>query len=142
MAVAEMNAPKGLAVDAPLGGISAQIGSESYALVLRNGEIERFEEHRIGLFQFLDQLLKNEAKVSHCRDIVALGLVGAGKSDVEADALIAEIPPHANIALRGVARDLVFAAFTDPDAVKKKDETEVGSSAPESNESALTPKSA
>lgn len=141
MAIADAKAAKGLAVDAPLGGISAQLGNRSFPLLLRNGEIERFEEHRkIGIFAFLDTILNNTARVTYCRDIVALGLVGAGMSDVEADRTIEDLPPNANMALRGVASALVYAAFADPEP-KKKD-VEAGSSEKTPEAKATTPKTA
>lgn len=120
MAITGSKAAKGLAVEAPVGGISAQLGKKSFPLVLRNGEIERFEEHRnVGVFEVLDQILQNKAKATYCRDLVALGLVGAGMADVRADKVLDDLPPHANLALRGIARDLVFAAFADPEPKKK-----------------------
>lgn len=112
---------------APAGGIVEQLGSESRPLVLRNGEIERFEEHHdLGIFEVLDRLLgKGFPQVRHCRDLVALGLVGGGLADKSADALVADLPPHENMRVRQMAKDLVFAAFVEPD--KKKVEKPVGS---------------
>ena len=69
-----------ITADAPLGGTLEQLGGESRPLILRNGEIERFErQHGLGIFAMLDQLLgKGEPQARHCRDLVALGLVGGG----------------------------------------------------------------
>ena len=116
---------------APAGGTVEQLGGESRPLILRNGEIERFErQHGVGIFAFLDQLLgRGEVKSSHCRDIVALGLVGAGLNDKSADKLVDDLPPYENHRIRAMAQDLVLAAFLPPDAGKKKVDGLAGSSA-------------
>lgn len=100
------------------------IGGVSRKLLLRNGEIERFEVQYapFGLFQLLDQLVGRgaEAQVRHVRDIVALGLIGAGMSDRSADELIAGLPPSENIHLRNIAKILMVRTFMPPDAAIKK----------------------
>ena len=112
-----------LAVEAPAGGISAQLGEQSHQLVLTNGGIERFEkQHDLGIYAFLKQVLAGDAKSHQCRDAVALGLVGAGMSDKDADRILSGLKPHHNLSLQGVARELVFAAFYDPEQDKKKAE--------------------
>jgi hypothetical protein len=92
-----------------------EIGGETRRLKLRNGEIERFEEQYapFGLFGLWGQLLGggSEPQVRHVRDIVALGLVGAGMPDKDADKLIADLPPSENIALRAIARRLLGVTF-------------------------------
>jgi len=107
---------------APIGGCVAQLGGRSYPLVLRNGEIERFErQHDIGVFDVFDKLLGNGvAQVRHIRDLIALGLVGGGLSDMEADAIVSELPPSENLKMRGVAQNLLVAAFIPPGEDKKK----------------------
>lgn len=116
---------------APDGGIVAELGGKSRPLLLRNGEIERFEAQHapLGIFQFLYQLLGQVDQVTqrreyptatHCRDIVALGLVGGGLTDMEADAVVGGLTPRDLIQVRTVARDLVMAAFA-PKEDKKKD---------------------
>jgi len=139
MAISGAKPAKGVSCQAPLGGISAQLGVKSFPLLLRTGEIERFEEHRdIGIFAFFDALLKNTAKVTHCRDVVALGLVGAGMSDAEADRTIDALPPHASMALRAVARELIWAAFAVPE--DKKKDVEAGSLPKARGRKSTTPK--
>jgi hypothetical protein len=112
-----------IAAAAPLGGISAEIDGRSRPLLLRNGEIERFEvQHKLGIFAMLDQLVGRgeHPQARHVRDLVALGLVGGGMSDREADALIASLPAHQNLALRTIASDLVMTAFMPPKPQKKR----------------------
>lgn len=116
-----------VATEAPIGGVARQVGGKTRPLLLTNGEIERFEnQHDLGIFTLLYQCIENTVQARHARDIVALGLVGAGLSDTDADRFVASEPPHRNFALREVARDLLLATFSDPN--KKKDEPEVGSS--------------
>ena len=107
---------------APLGGIVADLGGRSRPLILRNAEIERFEEHYapFGFFEFMGQLLgRGHPQARHCRDIVALGLIGGGLSSGEADKIMADIPPADLMKIRLVAHDLVMAAFA-PIIDKKK----------------------
>ncbi|WP_339764954.1 GTA-gp10 family protein [uncultured Sulfitobacter sp.] len=120
-----------ITADAPLGGTLEQLGGESRPLILRNGEIERFErQHGLGIFAMLDQLLgKGEPQARHCRDLVALGLVGGGLNDKTADKLVDDMPPSENHKIRAMAQDLLLAAFLPPEDKKKADDL-VGSSAP------------
>lgn len=97
------------------------IGGESRRLILRNAEIERFEVQYapFGIFELWDQLIGKASppQVRHVRDLVALGLIGAGLDDVKADALLASLPPSDNLFLRGVAVRLLGLAFV-PAAIK------------------------
>lgn len=119
-----------ITADAPAGGTIEQLGGESRPLILRNGEIERFErQHGLGIFAALDQLLgKGEVQSRHCRDLVALGLVGGGLNDKSADKLVDDLPPHENHRIRSMAQDLVLAAFVPPEDRKKKVDDQAGSS--------------
>ncbi|WP_193217636.1 GTA-gp10 family protein [Roseobacter sp. TSBP12] len=96
------------------GAYEEEIGGESRRLLLRNAEIERFEQqYDFGVFQLFDQLFgRGDApKVSHVRDIVALALVGGGMTDRAADALIASLPPSDNLSLRLTAQRLLGVTF-------------------------------
>ena len=96
------------------------IGGESRRLILRNIEIERFEVQYapFGIFDLWDQVIHgNIRRACHARDLVALGLIGAGMADVKADTLIESLPPSENLFLRGVAVRLLGLAFV-PAAVK------------------------
>ena len=120
-----------ITAEAPAGGTLEQLGGESRPLILRNGEIERFErQHGVGIFAMLDQLLgKGEPQARHCRDLVALGLVGAGLNDKTADKLVDDMPPSENHRIRAMAQDLLLAAFIPPEELKKKAGDLAGSSA-------------
>ncbi|MCZ4351531.1 GTA-gp10 family protein [Roseovarius aestuarii] len=119
-----------ITAQAPAGGIVEQLGGESRPLVLRNCEIERFEaQHDLGIFGLLDQLLgKGSVQARHCRDLVALGLVGGGLADKSADKILDDMPPHENARVRAIAQDLIFAAFLPPRDGKKKVGSKSGSS--------------
>lgn len=109
-----------LSIPSPVGGITAQLGAKSFPLLLRNGEIERFEEqYSLGIFAALQDIVSGQPQARHVRDLVALGLVGAGMSDRDADRLVSDLPPHHNMALREVARELLLCAFVDPELQKK-----------------------
>lgn len=115
---------------APAGGIIEQLGGESRPLILRQGEIERFEaQHNLSIFAMLDQLIgKGDPQSRHCRDLVALGLVGGGLADKSADKYVDDLPPSENHRIRAMAADLLFAAFVPADAGKKKADDQAGSS--------------
>lgn len=110
------------------GAYQEEIGGASRRLILRNGEIERFEIQYapFGIFELWDQLFGRGGtpQVRHVRDIVALGLVGGGMSDRAADDLVASLPPSENMRLRAVAQRLLGVTFI-PDVLsvehKKKE---------------------
>lgn len=111
-----------IAAAPPKGGIVAEIGGRSRPLLLRNAEIERFEaQHDLGIFAMLDRLLGRDEKpqARHIRDLVALGLVGAGMPDRAADDIVSDLGPGHNLALRQIAHDLILVAFL-PDKPQKK----------------------
>lgn len=97
------------------GTYEEEIGGMRRRLLLRNGEIERFEIQYapFGVFELWDQLFGKGSppQVRHVRDLVALGLVGGGMSDRAADDLIASLPPAENLALRGIAQRLLGVTF-------------------------------
>lgn len=117
------------------GAYEELIGGVSRRLVLRNGEIERFEIQYapFGIFTLFDQLIGrgDPPQVRHVRDLLALALVGGGMSDREADDLIAGLPPSENIALRGTAQRLIGITFM-PSAVDGRKKKEAGSRQPAS----------
>jgi hypothetical protein len=104
------------------------IGGETRRLLLRNGEIERFEVQYapFGIFALWEQLFGrgDQPQVRHVRDLIALGLVGGGMKDREADELVASLPPSENLALRQMAQRLLGVTFMPAVAdrtVKKKE---------------------
>ncbi len=113
----------GIAIEAPRGGLAEKIGEASYPLVLRNAEIERFEDKHRGIFELWDGFFgRSTAPTStEVRDLIALGLVGAGMKDAVADKLVLALGPDQLLGLFAIGRALIGIAFM-PDAgdVKKK----------------------
>lgn len=107
------------------------IGGQARRLLLRNGEIERFEAQYapFGIFALWDQLFgRGDApQVRHVRDLIALGLVGGGMKDREADELVASLPPSENIALRQMAMRLLGLTFMPAVAERTAKKKEAGS---------------
>ncbi|KZY05272.1 MULTISPECIES: GTA-gp10 family protein [unclassified Sulfitobacter] len=130
-----------ITASAPAGGTIEQLGGESRPLVLRNGEIERFErQHNIGFFTVVESLFgKGDApQVRHCRDLIALGLVGGGLPDRTADKIVDDLPPHENPRIRSMAMDLVGAIYLSEE--DKKKDAELAGSSPKTGRKATTRK--
>lgn len=115
-----------ITAEAPRGGVVEYIGGTSYTFILRNREIERFEDKHRGIFELWDGFFGNGKKPSsrEVRDILALGLVGGGKKDHEADKIILASQPEDLLRLYSIAQAVLGVAFM-PDAmtegeVKKK----------------------
>ena len=126
----------GITAQAPDRGIVAEVGGRSRPLLLRNGEIERFEaQHDFSVFSVYRSLADNTCQVRFIRAIVALALVGGGERDAMADQLVAAEPPHRNFQLREMARDVIAAAFAPE---QKKSDIPAGSQA-ENTQTATTP---
>ena len=109
------------------GGIVETIGDASYAFKLRNREIERFEDQHRGIFDLWEGFFGRGTKPNskEVRDILALGLVGGGMKDDEADAVISKCTPEDLMRLFQIAQAVLGIAFL-PDVgdekVKKKTE--------------------
>lgn len=112
-------------------GYEEVIGGQSRRLLLRNGEIERFEVQYapFGIFALWEQLFGrgDQPQVRHVRDLIALGLVGGGMKDRDADELIANLPPSENLALRGVAQRLLGVTFMPAVVERTAKKKEAGS---------------
>ena len=117
-----------ITAEAPRGGVVEYIGDTSYSFVLRNREIERFEDKHRGIFDFWEGVFGRGKKPSskEVRDIVALGLVGGGMKDHDADKVLMQCGPDKLMHLFQLAQAIVGVAFM-PDAMdeaasKKKTE--------------------
>lgn len=104
-----------MAIAKTAAGLTERIGNQDRPLLLRNGELERFEAQYapFGIFELFDQLFGRgpAPQVRHVRDLVALGLVGGGMGDRAADDLVASLPPSENMHLRAVAQRLLGVTF-------------------------------
>jgi hypothetical protein len=105
------------------------VGGISRPLTLHNAEIERFEvQHApFGIYDLWDRLFERgaEPQARHVRDLVALGLVGAGMTDRAADDLVGALPPSENMALRETARMLLGTTFL-PAVLNSEKKNEAG----------------
>ena len=81
-----------ITAEAPRGGVAEYLGDTSYTFKLRNREIERFEDKHRGIFDLWEGFFERGKKPNskEIRDILALGLVGGGMKDHEADEVIAK----------------------------------------------------
>lgn len=121
-----------IAAESEKGAIRAKIGEREYTLLLRIGEIERWEaKHPTGIFDMWDALHAEgrQPTSTEVRDLVALGLVGGGLSNLEADKAIERSGAIEILALRHIAQALLGAALipgldevidSDGTLVKKK----------------------
>ena len=107
-----------IAAEAQRGGIVEIIGGASYSFRLRNREIERFEDKHRGIFELWDGFFGRGSKPTstEVRDIIALGLVGGGMKDVEADKVVSKCEPEDLMRLFQISQAIIGIAFM-PDAV-------------------------
>ena len=106
-----------ITAEAQRGGIVETIGDASYSFRLRNREIERFEDKHRGVFALWDGFFGRGVKPTstEVRDIIALGLVGGGMKDAEADKTVSKCEPEDLMRLFQIAQAVVGIAFM-PDA--------------------------
>lgn len=115
-----------ITAEAPRGGVVEYIGDTSYTFLLRNREIERFEDKHKGIFELWDSFFGRSTKPSSAevKDLLALALVGGGLKDHEADAVIAKCTPADLMRLFQIAQAVLGVAFmpdvSDEPDVKKK----------------------
>ena len=84
-----------ITTDAPRGGVVEEIDGVTYTFLLRNREIERFEDKHRGIFDVWDGFFDRGAKPTskEVKDLIALALVGGGMKDPEADRLVEAAGP-------------------------------------------------
>ena len=120
-----------ITAEAQRGGIVETIGDASYSFRLRNREIERFEDKHRGNFDLWDGLFGHGTKPTstEVRDIIALGLVGGGIKDADADKAVSKCGPDDLMRLFQIAQAVVGVAFMpdsmDEDAKKKTAEADL-----------------
>jgi len=118
-----------ITAEAPRGGVVDQIDGVTYTLILRNREIERFEDKHRGIFELWNGFYDDGKKPSsrEVRDLVALSLVGGGLSDIKADKIVEDAGPEALLKFYQLAQSIVGVAFMpdifDEPEVKKKTNT-------------------
>ena len=109
-----------ITAEAPRGGVVEYIGDTSYVFLLRNREIERFEDKHRGIFDFWEGMFGRGTKPTstEIRNLLALGLVGGGMKDAEADRVIAKATPADLLRLYQIAQAVLGVAFM-PDTVEE-----------------------
>lgn len=117
-----------ITAEAPRGGVAEYIGDTSYVFRLRNREIERFEDKHRGIFDLWEGIFGRGSKPTstEIRDLLALGLVGGGMKDADADRVISAATPADLMRLYQIAQAVLGVAFM-PDAMdeaSKKKPTE------------------
>lgn len=121
---------KSIAAANPRGGLNATLNGKDVTLLLRMGEIERWEAVHRGIFAMWDALMAQAAMPTsrEVRDLLALALIGGGMPDAEADRFIMDVPTSelmnmaklAQAALAAALLPTVADAFEqDPDMLKK-----------------------
>lgn len=107
----------GIAAEPKRGGVVEEIGGTTYLFLLRNREIERFEDKHRGIFDLWDGFFGDGKKPTsqEVRDLLALGLVGGGMKDAEADKVLARSTPEDLFRLYAIAQAVLGVAFM-PDA--------------------------
>lgn len=117
-----------ITAEAQRGGIVETLGDATYSFKLRNREIERFEDKYRGIFDLWDGFFSRGTKPTskEVRDLVALGLVGGGMKDAQADAVINDCAPEDLMRLYQIAQAVLGIAFMpdigEEEEVKKKTE--------------------
>ena len=111
-----------ITAEAQRGGIVETLGDDTYSFKLRNREIERFEDKYRGIFDLWDGFFGRGAKPTskEVRDLVALGLVGGGMKDAQADAVINECTPEDLMRLYQISQAVLGIAFM-PDVGEEKE---------------------
>lgn len=115
-----------ITAEAPRGGLVEELGGATRTFVLRNREIERFEDKHRGIFDLWDGFYRGGAKPSsrEVRDLLALALVGGGAetgdkvTDAQADAILQQCTPGDLLRLYAIAQAVLGVAFA-PDVGEK-----------------------
>jgi hypothetical protein len=113
----------GIMDKAPRGGVLEEVGGKRRPLLLDLCEIERFEDEHRSIFEVYDGFFGRGAKPNskEVRDLIAIGLVGAGLKDADAAEIVGSTKPKDLQDLYKVAQAMVGIAFY-PDVEDKLDQ--------------------
>ena len=112
--------------DAPRGATKGTVGGKEYTFRLTMEAIERWEDkHPAGIYRFLADIGEGKVTLSQSKDLLAVGLVGAGLSEKEAKAVIDgwkardifDLPPIAS----RLINEAVFPADSDEIDIEQDD---------------------
>ena len=109
-----------ITAEAPRGGVVEYIRDTSHVFLLRNREIQRFEDKHRGIFDLWESMFGRGSKPTstEVRNLLALALVGGGMKDAEADRVIAKATPADLLRLYQIAQAVLGVAFM-PDTVEE-----------------------
>jgi len=109
----------GVLTEAPRGGLAEELAGTVRPLLLRNGEIERFEDAHCGIFEVWDGFMGRGKKPGavQVRDLIALALVGGGMAEDDAGVLVNGLGPGENLRLYELAQGVLGIAFL-PDMIE------------------------
>lgn len=110
--------------EAPRGGLVEELNGAARTFLLRNREIEMFEDKHRGIFDVWEGFFGDGKKPTsnEVRDLIALGLAGAGMKPDQADREVNGLGPDQLMSMYSIAQAMVGIAFM-PDAMngsKKK----------------------
>ena len=102
-----------ITAEAPRGGVCETIADATYVFLLRNREIERFEDKHRGIFELWEAFFGQGTKANskEVKDLLALALVGGGKTDSQADEIIKKSTPADLMRLYQIAQATLGIAF-------------------------------
>jgi hypothetical protein len=102
-----------ITAESPRGGLVEELGEATHTFVLRNREIERFEDKHRGIFDLWDGFYRGGKKPTstEVRDLLALALVGGGLKDAQADGVLKACTPGDLLRLYEIARAVLGIAF-------------------------------
>lgn len=102
-----------ITAESPRGGLVETLGEATHTFLLRNREIERFEDKHRGIFDLWDGFYRGGKKPTstEVRDLLALALVGGGLKDAQADEVLKACTPGDLLRLYAIAQAVLGAAF-------------------------------
>jgi hypothetical protein len=107
------------------GGVAEELGGARYTFLLRNEQIERFEDTHRGVYDLWDGFYGASQKPTsrEVKDILALGLVGGGMAPEAAQKVITNLTPADLLRSYQIAQAILGAAFI-PDLVEAAEDGE------------------
>lgn len=128
-----------ITAEAPRGGVVEEIDGVTYTLILRNREIERFEDKHRGIFEIWDGFFSRGQKPSsnEVKDLIALALVGGGLTDKQADIIVEKGGPESLFKFYQIAQAVLGVAFM-PDAFEEAESKKKETSPTEDDQGDLT----
>lgn len=105
--------------EAPRGGLVEELNGAACTFLLRNREIEMFEDKHRGIFDVWEGFFGSGKKPTskEVKDLIALGLVGGGMKPDRADKTVKALGPDSLMQMYSICQAMVGIAFM-PDAME------------------------